>query len=41
MDDVEKRVISSVLGLEVRPLARPALNQSLYLLSYPGSKLYV
>jgi hypothetical protein len=42
LDDVEKRKFLTLPGLELRPLCRPALSQSLYRLSYPGSKyLYV
>jgi hypothetical protein len=37
LDDVEKRKFLTLPGLEVRPLGRPARNQSLYRLSYPGS----
>jgi hypothetical protein len=39
LDDVEKRKFFTLPGLELRPLGRPARNQSLYRLSYPGSKL--
>jgi hypothetical protein len=35
-DDVEKRKISALPGLESRPFDSPALRQSLYQLSYPG-----
>jgi hypothetical protein len=35
--DVEKRKFFTLPGLELRPLGRQALNQSLYRLSYPGS----
>jgi hypothetical protein len=37
LDDVEKRKFLTLPGLELRPLGRPARNQSLYRLSYPGS----
>jgi hypothetical protein len=37
MDDVERSKIVPLPGLEIRPLGRPALNQSLYRLCYPGS----
>jgi hypothetical protein len=37
MEDMEKRKISPLPGLELRPLGRPASSQSLYRLSYPGS----
>jgi hypothetical protein len=36
--DVEKRKFLTLPRLELRPLGRPARNQSLYRLSYPGSK---
>jgi hypothetical protein len=38
LDDVEKRKFLNLPGLELRPLGRPALSQSLYRLSYPGSE---
>jgi hypothetical protein len=38
MDDVEKRKLLTLPGLELRPLGRPARNQSLYRLSCPGSE---
>jgi hypothetical protein len=38
-DDVEKRKFLTLPGIELRPLSRPARNQSLYRLSYPGSLL--
>jgi hypothetical protein len=37
LDDVEKKNFLTLLGLELRLLGRPASNQLLYLLSYPGS----
>jgi hypothetical protein len=37
VDDVEKRKFLTLLGLELRPLSRPARNQSLYRLRCPGS----
>jgi hypothetical protein len=37
LDDVEKRKFLTLPELELRPLDRPARNQSLYRLSYPGS----
>jgi hypothetical protein len=37
VDDVERRKILPLLGLELRPLCRPACSQSLYRLRYPGS----
>jgi hypothetical protein len=37
VDDVEKRKFLNLLGLEFRPLGRPALIQLLYRLRYPGS----
>jgi hypothetical protein len=41
MDDVERRKILPLPGLEFRPLGRPARSQSLYRLSYPGSLVIV
>jgi hypothetical protein len=38
LDDVEKRKFLTLPGLELRLLGRPARSQSLYRLSYPGSK---
>jgi hypothetical protein len=35
LDDVEKRKISPLPGLEIRPLGSPAHSQSLYRLRYP------
>jgi hypothetical protein len=37
LNDVERRKILPLLGLELRLLCRPARNQSLYRLRYPGS----
>jgi hypothetical protein len=37
VDDVEKRKFLTLPGLELRPLGRPALSQSLYRLRYPVS----
>jgi hypothetical protein len=37
VDDVEKIKFLTILGLELRPLGRPARSQSLYQLRYPGS----
>jgi hypothetical protein len=37
LDDLEKRKFLTLLGLELRPLGRPARSQSLYRLRYPGS----
>jgi hypothetical protein len=37
LDDLEKRIFMTLLGLELRPLSRPARSQSLYRLRYPGS----
>jgi hypothetical protein len=36
VDDVEKRKFFNLLGLELRPLGRPARSQSLYRLRYPS-----
>jgi hypothetical protein len=36
LDDVEKRELLTIQGLELRPLCRPAHSQSLYRLRYPG-----
>jgi hypothetical protein len=38
LDDVEKRKFLTLPGLELLPLGRPAHSQSLYRLSYLGSK---
>jgi hypothetical protein len=37
VDDVEKKTFLTLPGLELRPLGRSAVSQSLYLLRYPGS----
>jgi hypothetical protein len=37
LDDVEKVKFLTLSGLELLPLRRPARNQSLYRLSYPGT----
>jgi hypothetical protein len=37
LDDLEKRKLLTIPGLELRPLGRPARVQLLYRLSYPGS----
>jgi hypothetical protein len=37
--DVEKRKLLTLPGLELRPLGRPARSQSLYRLRYPGSSI--
>jgi hypothetical protein len=37
LEDVEKRELLTLPGLELRPLCRPARSQSLYRLRYPGS----
>jgi hypothetical protein len=37
LDDVEKKKFLTLLGLELRPLGRPARSQPLYRLHYPGS----
>jgi hypothetical protein len=37
LDDLEKRKFLTPPGLELRPVGRPALSQSLYRLRYPGS----
>jgi hypothetical protein len=39
LDDIERKKILSLVGLELRSLDRPARSQSLYRLSYPGSRL--
>jgi hypothetical protein len=37
LHDMGKRKFLALPGLEVQPLGRPALRQSLYRLRYPGS----
>jgi hypothetical protein len=39
LDDLEKRKFLTLPGFELRPLSRPARNQSLYRLRYPGSSM--
>jgi hypothetical protein len=39
LDDVERRKILSLQGLELRPLRRPTRTKSLYRLHYPGSRI--
>jgi hypothetical protein len=39
-DDVEKRKFFTLPGLKLRPVGRLALRQSLYRLSYPGSRKF-
>jgi hypothetical protein len=41
LDDVAKRNFLTLPGLKLLPLGRPARNQSLYRLSYPGPSLYM
>jgi hypothetical protein len=41
LDDVERRKILPLPGLELRPLGRPACSQSLYRLRYPGPFQYI
>jgi hypothetical protein len=41
LDSVEKRKFLTLSVLELRPLGRLARSQSLYRLSYPGSKLII
>jgi hypothetical protein len=42
LDDVEKKkILDPNTGLDLRPLVRPALSQSLYRLSYHGSLLFI
>jgi hypothetical protein len=40
LDDVEERKFSTLPGLELRPLGRPARSLSLYRLSYPDSAYF-
>jgi hypothetical protein len=37
LDDVARRKILLLSGIELRPLGRPIRSQSLYRLRYPGS----
>jgi hypothetical protein len=39
LDDVEKRKLLTLAGLELRPFGRPARSQELYRLRYPKSML--
>jgi hypothetical protein len=39
LDDVKNRKFLTLPGLEFRPIGRPARNQLLYQLPYPGSIL--
>jgi hypothetical protein len=39
LEDMEKRIFLTLPGLELRTLCRPARNQSLYRLRYPGSQI--
>jgi hypothetical protein len=39
LDDVEKRKLLALPGLELQSLGRPACSQSLYRLRYPGSSI--
>jgi hypothetical protein len=39
LDDVEKKKFLTLPGFELRPLGRTARSQSLYRLSYPGSRM--
>jgi hypothetical protein len=41
LDGMKRRRIRPFPGLELRPLCRPARSQSLYRLSYRGSKLWL
>jgi hypothetical protein len=41
LDDLEKRKVLTLRGLELRFLGRPARSQSLYRLRYPGSYIYI
>jgi hypothetical protein len=36
LENVEKRTLLTLPGLELRPLGRPVCSQSLYRLPYPG-----
>jgi hypothetical protein len=38
LDNMEKRKLLTLSGLELRPLSRASRSQSLYRLRYPGSK---
>jgi hypothetical protein len=39
LNDMERWKFLPLVGLELRPVGRPARSQSLYRLRYPGSKL--
>jgi hypothetical protein len=39
VNDLEKRKLFTLSGLELRPLSRPARSQSLYRLRYPDSSV--
>jgi hypothetical protein len=41
LDDVEKKNVLTLPGLELRSFCRPARSQSLYRLRYPGSQCYL
>jgi hypothetical protein len=41
LGDVEERKFLTLLGVELRPVGRPARSQSLYRLRYPGSKIII
>jgi hypothetical protein len=41
VDEVEKRKFLTLPRLELRPLGRPACNQSLCRLRYPGNVLHI
>jgi hypothetical protein len=41
LEDLEKRKFLTIPGLKPRPLGRQARSQTLYQLSYPGSKLTI
>jgi hypothetical protein len=41
LDDLEKRKLLTLLGLELQPLGLPACSQSLYYLRFSGSKCVV
>jgi hypothetical protein len=38
LDDMEKRKFLTLPGLQLRPVGRPTRSQSLFRLSYPGSR---
>jgi hypothetical protein len=40
LDDMEERKFLTLLGLELRSLARPVRSQSLYRVRYPDSSVY-